>query len=796
MKKNIPLLFSFAAAVVATFSGPFAAAQDGAGEFQSLFDGGSLDGWKGLDFWSVSDGVIVGETTAEKPTSGNTFLVWQGGEVADFEFVCQVRFKGNNSGVQYRSGTVDAEKFVLAGYQADLHPKPEYFGMLYGEKMGKRGIIAQRGQRVEIAADGAVKVVGQVGDGATLAEWEWNELRIVAVGNRLIHLVNGVVTADVTDEHPEKLAKGVLGLQLHAGPPMRVEFKDLKLRQLSGDTGKAVLQKTLDSQASVRPKAAMEPASGTAAIYEMASADPPPSWIWRADKTDNEPLFFRKTFDAPSKIAKAALYATCDNFLELWINGERVGEAPDWGNPILRDDVAALLKPGRNVVAARCQNRGGVAAFVLKLAIDGVAPEPGIVLTDETWKTSPAEAEGWKTAAFDDSGWTTKLKNFGKFGVGPWGVAGKRTPSGGAPAKKSPLEPGDITVAEGFKVELLHTVPKDEQGSWVSLTKDGQGRLLASDQGDKGLYRVSVAESASGPKVTVEKMPAEISGAHGMVWAFDALWFHRSGGPLYRVTDSNGDGRLDKAEEMPASNGGGEHGNHAVIVTEDGGRIYVDAGNHTNLPPDEAMAGSRVTTWDEDLLLPRQWDARGHARGRLAPGGWVTRFDPETRKHELYCVGFRNEYDIALNRNDDLFTYDADMEWDMGMPWYRPTRICLAQSGADFGWRSGSGKWPDYYEDSLPALVDIGPGSPTGVVFGIGSKFPPRYQDALFALDWTFGTIYAIHITPEGAGYVATPEEFVSGAPLPLTDAIVGLDGALYFTTGGRGTQSGLYRVT
>jgi putative heme-binding domain-containing protein len=117
-------------------------------------------------------------------------------------------------------------------------------------------------------------------------------------------------------------------------------------------------------------------------------------------------------------------------------------------------------------------------------------------------------------------------------------------------------------------------------------------------------------------------------------------------------------------------------------------------------------------------------------------------------------------------------------------------------SGADYGWRSGSGKWPSYYPDSLPAVVDIGPGSPTGVVSGVGAKFPAKYQRAVFAADWTYGTMWAIHLTPQGGGYKAEKEEFVWGKPLPLTDVIIHPDGAMYFAVGGRRTQSGLYRVT
>jgi putative heme-binding domain-containing protein len=190
------------------------------------------------------------------------------------------------------------------------------------------------------------------------------------------------------------------------------------------------------------------------------------------------------------------------------------------------------------------------------------------------------------------------------------------------------------------------------------------------------------------------------------------------------------------------------------------------------------------------------WDAGGHAVGILAPGGFIVATDPDGKEWELLSAGYRNVFDIAFDADGELFAYDADMEWDFGAPWYRPTRICHATSGSEFGWRSGSGKWPACYPDSLPSVIDLGPGSPVGIAFGSGAKFPASYQRALFACDWTFGTIYAIHLQPAGATYRATKEEFVSRTPLPLTDVVVAADGAMYFAVGGRGGQSELYRVT
>ena len=377
-------------------------------------------------------------------------------------------------------------------------------------------------------------------------------------------------------------------------------------------------------------------------------------------------------------------------------------------------------------------------------------------------------------------------------------------------------------VPTGFQVERLFTVPQDELGSWVSLAIDSKGRLITSDQGEKGLMRITPAPFDGSRPTLVEKIPLAITGAQGILWAFDSLYVVCNGGPgsgLYRLRDTNGDDTLDSIEKLIAIPGGGEHGPHNIVLSPDGKKLFVIAGNHTKFPfdvkdltPTQTMGGARQNqrrvslsegassrlpaNWDEDLLTPRMWDANGHATGILAPGGWVASTDPDGKTWDVWSTGYRNPYDFAFNADGEMFVYDADMEWDVGAPWYRPTRVNHATSGSELGWRSGSGKWPKSFPDSTPPLVEIGPGSPVGVTFGYGAKFPAKYQKALFVLDWTFGTIWAIHTTPDGSSYSGIKEDFLSRTPLPLTDAIVAPDGALYFTVGGRGTQSELYRVT
>ncbi len=524
------------------------------------------------------------------------------------------------------------------------------------------------------------------------------------------------------------------------------------------------------------------------------TAEPLPNWIWDADgASEGQQIFLQQTFSLDAKASSALLYSTCDNSMTLWINGTKVGSSRDWPYPI-QQEVAEHLSLGKNTISVQAKNAGGIAAFVLKLVVKQAGKQPVTVLSDTSWKMSRDDpGKDWFAKEFNTANWAGRLKVIKPLGGEPWAVPGGKK----NPASLTGVE--DINLPDGFAIDLLYEVPNDQQGSWVALTTGPGNSLIASDQGEKGAFLIDVVESDNSP--TVKITPIEVnepqsgrrlSGAQGLLWAHDALWFHKNGGHLFRVTDSDGDGKLDHAEQLPGETGGGEHGNHAVISTQRGKGIYMAGGNHAPLAE---LAASRVTTWAEDLLLPRMWDAKGHARGKLAPGGWVTRLDLNTMQQELICIGFRNEYDIALNRHGDIFTFDADMEWDLGSPWYRPTRICQVVSGGDYGWRSGTGKWPTYYEDSLPPVVEIGPGSPTGVVAGTGAKFPAKYQEAIFALDWTFGTIYAIHLKPQGAGYVGTSEPFVTGSPLPVTDAIVGKYGDLYFTVGGRGAQSALYRV-
>lgn len=216
--------------IALVLSAGFASAED-------LFNGKDLTGWNGNPaFWSVKDGAITGETTKENPTKGNTFLIYTNGNVDDFELRLSYKIIGGNSGIQYRSKVINSNNWVVGGYQGDFEAGKTYSGILYEEQ--GRGILAKRGEKVVIKeTTGKPEVVGSLGKSEDIQNKikneDWNDYVIIAKGNHLQHFINGTPTIDVVDEQKSKAAKsGILALQLHAGPPMTVQFKNIRIKSL------------------------------------------------------------------------------------------------------------------------------------------------------------------------------------------------------------------------------------------------------------------------------------------------------------------------------------------------------------------------------------------------------------------------------------------------------------------------------------------------------------------------------------------------------------------------------------
>ncbi len=357
----------------------------------------------------------------------------------------------------------------------------------------------------------------------------------------------------------------------------------------------------------------------------------------------------------------------------------------------------------------------------------------------------------------------------------------------GDPSTVTP--PTTIQAPEGFAIDLIRAAGSDED-SWVGMCFDDRGRVyLGMEQ--KGILRLTFSDNGA-EVIDATVVEETLEECRGLLWAHGALYANANDSKgFYRLRDTDGDDRFDEVKLLLATGGGVGHGRNHLRLGPDG-MIYLVHGNDPWLDEKDEAPDSPFRNWGEDQLIPNPWD---DSWNRLpAPAGYVLRTDKDGSKFERLCGGLRNALDLDFNRDGEMFVYDADSEWDAGLAWYKPTRVLHIVSGGEYGWRRGTGKWPAWYPDSLPAASDIGLGSPTGVGFAYESDFPEKWREAFFIADWSYGRLLAIHLTPDGASYSGERETFLSGRPLNLTDFAFH-DGALWFITGGRRTQSALYRV-
>ena len=464
-------------------------------ESKNLFNGKDLTGWTGNpDFWKVENGIIVGETTNQNKTSANTFLIWEGGNLGDFELTLKARVKGNNnSGIQYRSKVLNAKTWSVGGYQMDMHPAPNYLGMMYEER--GRGIIAQRGENVIIDSEGKKTSKGKPDKEKKDNLADWNEFKISAIGNKLTHMVNGKVTVSIEDnENGKKATSGVIALQLHAGGPMRLEVKDISLVAKDKKTSEIV-----------------NPQISNNVVLVNAIKKPSVKWIWKDKSATTETIYARRQWTLNSPMKSSKLSITCDNGFTAYVNGQKVGSGNQWETHY-EFDIKKYLHNGDNVLAVQAHNEGQVAGLAAKIKLVSANGSTRNIVSDNEWIVNTKKTDGWLAPSVDTTGWKNAVIA-GKMGDSPWGnVFAKKPGIAVAVAAKGIAK----VHPKGFEVEKIYNVPKGQQGSWVSMAVDSKGRLYCGDQGGQGIFRITLSSGAP----VIEKVPVPVSGAHGLLWAF------------------------------------------------------------------------------------------------------------------------------------------------------------------------------------------------------------------------------------------------------------------------------------
>lgn len=564
-------------------------------------------------------------------------------------------------------------------------------------------------------------------------------------------------------------------------------------------------------------------------------------WIWVRSENPTQAApgmcYFRKTFQLKD-VESGRIEITANDRYDLFVNGRIVGSGENW-QKLDSYDLRPFLISGLNVIGVRVENlQPGPAGLVAQVIVKQYGNAAVSHSTDASWLCTRRDVNNWLITRLRTEGWEAGGV-FAELGRRePWTpdlppmelpkVAAEPSPlptaeppapvdpgaEPPAPVAKAPSalpEPPAATpnadlqplenpanarflVAPNFRVERV--AQPDATGSLVAMAFDEQGDIIASRERGP-LLRVR-DEDGDGAPETVSVYCDQVKNCQGIL-PLNGDVFCVGEGPdktaFYRISDRDGDGVGETVETLVRFKGGmQEHGPHTAQLGPDG-MIYLLIGNHT--APEEATEPTSPHRffYEGDLVQPRYEDAGGHAVGVKAPGGVVLRTTIDGEFVETVAGGFRNAYDFAFNKQGDLFTFDSDMEWDEGLPWYRPTRVNHVIPGAEFGWRSGWAKWPEYFIDSLPAMVNTGRGSPTGVECYNHYQYPLRYHNALFLCDWSLGRILVARMEPAGGTYVARTEVFLQGRPLNVTDLAVGPDGWLYLTTGGRDTEGGIYRV-
>lgn len=487
-----------------------------------------------------------------------------------------------------------------------------------------------------------------------------------------------------------------------------------------------------------------------------------PLWIWTEEPTTDEPVVFDHEFANDRLPDKAVVRLTGDFcHVELRVNDQVVGfvEAFD---PVAEFDILPFFQLEYNTVSLFAYPVEGPSAVAAAMTTRWGDLEGTI----ET-------SEGWSPNATIERGLITPVR---------WGDSELRDIDHSAEYNQWKEAFADASATElsdlpkDFRLEMIKSGSEAED-SWVSLAIDEKDRLYIGME-KRGILRLT----PGGPTQKIkdsEIINDSLEECRGLVFHDGDLYANANDSKaLYRLRDTNGDDQFDEVTLVQKTEGSVGHGRNDLAVAPDW-TINAIHGDSVEIP-DEAT----FETADENA----ESKPLGH---------WLS-IGPEAEEWKIHSRGLRNPYGLDFNEHGEAFTYDADNEGDVGLPFYHPSRIIHLVRGANYGWQQRPGNTrsvPLYAPDTLPTTFAIGRGSPTSVKFGYRSRFPEPWRDALFALDWAYGRIIAVQLTPRGASYYASGSEFLTGRPLNVTDLDFDSYGRMYFITGGRKTRSALFRI-
>jgi putative heme-binding domain-containing protein len=520
------------------------------------------------------------------------------------------------------------------------------------------------------------------------------------------------------------------------------------------------------------------------------------NWIWVGPREGTHAnILFKRQFSVSHDQTTANLkFAPCFACLRVKVDGILVGIASPYQG-MKEIELGHSLSAGSHALTVEAMGVEGPSAFFIELMLANSGHASTIIRSNTNWTASSRSTSNQaqrspetvvKLGPIENAFTRPSQQRVGIDALDnyeQWKLALQ-------PEDGEPTNTAMFSIADNFQIQEI-PFPSDSEvdlGSWVSMTVDSAGRLIIARE-SSGLLRLTLSATGDSIKST-EWINRDLQECRGLTFRGSDLFVNANNSKgLYRLrSDGNG---FSEPELIHASSGGVGHGRNDLVVGPDQ-LLYSIHGDAVDLP---------------DNAVDHTSPYREAAKGSKTREGHLLRINPDKAPDkgvgndnvEILAAGLRNPYGIDFNQYGDCFTYDADAEHDMGAPWYRPTRMLHLTTGGDFGWRGVTGSWPAYYPDhpdnAVPGL-DIGKGSPTTVKFGTRSNFPEKYREGLFILDWAYGRILLVNLLPRGSSYSMTSENFLKGRPLNVTDIEFGANGSMYLITGGRKTQSTLYRVT